>query len=273
MMNKESIVLSIIERIELKLEKKENINVDEVANISGYTKRYTQKIFKEQMGMNISSYIKKRRLTLAAIIIKLTKKSFYHIAMDFHFSTQQSFSRAFSREFNLTPSSFRKSELFDYSKLLPNRAIKLTHYKIRKTRISDLNLFVDSYTYQVGLLNGNLTRANKIRLSEVKKILSNKEEAVIVTTFNPSSKYEDKLQLQAKIGFKDNVNFNYKINEMCCWEVSYSGGWDEYIIFGRFFIYELEFSSPTFFIEEIHSSKEGLHEDFYNVKIYISAVN
>ncbi|MFV8760557.1 helix-turn-helix domain-containing protein [Yersinia enterocolitica] len=271
-MNKESIVLSIIERIESKLEKKENIKVDEVANISGYTKRYTQKIFKEQINMNISSYIKKRRLSLAAIIIKLTKKSFYHIAMDFHFSTQQSFTRAFSREFNLTPSNFRKSEYFDYSNLLPNRAMKLTHYEIRKTRINDLNLCVDNYTYQVGLLNDDLTRSNKIRLSEVKKILANKEEIVIVTTFTPTSKYEDILQLQAKIGFKDNVKFNYKINGMFCWEISYSGEWSEYIKFGRFFIFELEFSAPTFFIEEIHSSKRELHDDFYDVKIYIPAV-
>lgn len=272
-MNKKSIVLSIIERIESKLEKKENIKVDEVVNISGYTKRYTQKIFKEQLSMNISSYIKKRRLSLAAIIIKLTKKSFYHIAMDFHFSTQQSFTRAFSREFKLTPSKFRKSEYFDYSKLLPNKAMKLTHYEIRKTRIDDLNLCVDNYTYQVGLLNGNLIRANNIRLSEVKKILVNKEEAVIITTFNPKSKYDDILQLQAKIGFKDNIKFNYKINEMFCWEISYSGEWDEYIKFGRFFLFELEFSAPTFFIEEIHSIKGRLNNDFYDVKIYIPAVD
>ena len=249
-MNKKSIVLSIIERIESKIEKKENIKVDEVANISGYTKRYTQKIFKEQLNMNISSYIKKRRLSLAAIIIKFTKKSFYHIAMDFHFSTQQSFTRAFSREFNLTPSKFRKSEYFDYSKLLPNRAMKLTHYEIRKTRINDLNLCVDNYTYQVGLLNGNLTRANNIRLSEVKKILVNKEEAVIVTTFNPKSKYEDTLQLQAKIGFKDNIKFNYKINEMFCWEISYSGEWDEYIKFGRFFYLNWSFVPQHFLLRK-----------------------
>lgn len=56
-MNKESIVLNVIERIESRLEKKENIGVDEVTDISGFTKIYIQKTFKEQTKMNISSYI------------------------------------------------------------------------------------------------------------------------------------------------------------------------------------------------------------------------
>ncbi|HCM0164231.1 TPA: helix-turn-helix domain-containing protein, partial [Salmonella enterica] len=124
-MSKEKIVLNIIKRIESKLDNKENISVSDVASISGFTKRYMQKIFKEQVHLTISSYIKRRRLTKAAILIKLTKKSFYHIAMDLHFSTQQSFTRAFSREFNVSPLHFRNSAYFDCSKLLPNLSLKL----------------------------------------------------------------------------------------------------------------------------------------------------
>ncbi|HFJ3528490.1 TPA: AraC family transcriptional regulator, partial [Salmonella enterica] len=71
-MSKEKIVLNIIKRIESKLDNKENISVSDVASISGFTKRYMQKIFKEQVHLTISSYIKRRRLTKAAILIKLT---------------------------------------------------------------------------------------------------------------------------------------------------------------------------------------------------------
>lgn len=73
-MNPEHIVLSVIQRIESRLDKKETISVNEVANISGFSKRYIQKIFKERVQMPISTYIRKRRLTQAAIFIKLTKK-------------------------------------------------------------------------------------------------------------------------------------------------------------------------------------------------------
>ncbi|WP_432276495.1 AraC family transcriptional regulator [Escherichia coli] len=50
------------------------MKVDEVAAISGYSKRYLQKIFEEVVGMTISKYIRKRKLTQGAILIKLTKK-------------------------------------------------------------------------------------------------------------------------------------------------------------------------------------------------------
>ena len=48
-MNPEHIVLSVIQRIESRLDKKETISVNEVANISGFSKRYIQKIFKERV--------------------------------------------------------------------------------------------------------------------------------------------------------------------------------------------------------------------------------
>lgn len=75
-MTKKEIITSVIKRIEAKLQKRENISVDEVAAISGYSKRYIQKISQEIIGMKISKYIKKRKLTQAAILIKLTKKAF-----------------------------------------------------------------------------------------------------------------------------------------------------------------------------------------------------
>ncbi|AUT30085.1 AraC family transcriptional regulator [Escherichia marmotae] len=58
-MTKKEIVMSVIKRIETKLQQMENISVDEVATISGYSKRYMQKIFQEVVGMRISKYIKK----------------------------------------------------------------------------------------------------------------------------------------------------------------------------------------------------------------------
>lgn len=46
-MTKKEIVMSVIKRIETKLQQMENISVDEVATISGYSKRYMQKYFRK----------------------------------------------------------------------------------------------------------------------------------------------------------------------------------------------------------------------------------
>ncbi|OSK88082.1 helix-turn-helix transcriptional regulator [Escherichia coli] len=268
-MNKEKIVLHIIERIEARIQKKENISVNEVAVIAGYTKRYTQKIFKEQTGMNISTYIRRRRLTQAAILIKMTKKTLYHIAMDLHFSTQQSFSRAFSREFDITPIDFRNGSYLDCSKLLPNRAIKLTNYHIQKTHIPALKLSVKSFCFYERLLSIKATRASKLRISEINNIISNKKEVIIITTVIPNSKIEDVVQLHTRIGYKDNETFNFETDIMQCWEITYSGGWDEYIKFGRSFMLELDFCSPLYFIEMIKKSEIDSSDDIYHVKIYL----
>lgn len=268
-MNKELIVLSVIEKIESRLEKKENISVDEVADISGFTKRYIQKIFKEQIKMNISSYIKRRRLTKAAILIKLTKKSIYHIAMDLNFSTQQAFTRAFSREFNVSPLNYRNSEYFDFSMLLPNRAIKPCNYSIKKTQTPRLKLNLESFYFDVSLLDNNSARVNKFRFLEINKLISNGKDVFIVTTIEPNSKSENIVRLHARIGCKDTENYNFEKNISTCWEITYSGKWEDYVKFGRLFVLELDFHSSMYFIEMIKASKMTSIENIYDIKIYL----
>ncbi|MCA8591639.1 hypothetical protein LGN55_27215, partial [Escherichia coli] len=51
------------------------------------------------------------------MLLKLTKKKISHISMDLNFSTQQTFSRAFLREFKVTPLVYRNEIGFDCSRL------------------------------------------------------------------------------------------------------------------------------------------------------------
>ncbi|HAZ3553666.1 TPA: helix-turn-helix domain-containing protein [Escherichia coli] len=268
-MNPDHIVLSVIQRIEFRLDKKETISVNEVANISGFSKRYIQKIFKERVQMPISTYIRKRRLTQAAILIKLTKKSLYHISMDLNFSTQQSFTRSFYREFRLTPLQFRMSDGFDCSKLLPNYALKLNNYKIEKIKMGLLRLKTESFNFKERLLDSSAKRANKFRFDEINLILSEKDEAIVVTTFKPGSKLEHEIILNANIGYEDCINFNLEIKPMLCWEITFTGLWDDYVIFGRMFIFELKIKIQNHFIEKITINSSKKNNTIYNVKIYI----
>ncbi|EDH8245988.1 hypothetical protein CB697_20255 [Salmonella enterica subsp. enterica serovar Chester] len=219
--------------------------------------------------MNISTYIKRRRLTQAAILIKLTKKSLYHIAMDLNFSTQQALTRAFLREFNVTPLHFRNSDFFDYSRLLANWTVRLCDYSIKKTQTPSLKLNVKSFYFYIPLLSGSSTRVNKLRLLEVNNIISNNKDAVIVTCLEPNSKYEDLVRLNTRIGFKDEENYNFVTTGVTSWEVSFLGSWEDYVKFGRFFMLELEFYSSMYFIEIIQACR--INENSYNVKIYLPA--
>ena len=235
-MTKKEIVMSVVKRIETKLQQMENISVDEVAAISGYSKRYMQKIFLEVIGMRISKYIKKRKLTQAAILIKLTKKSIYHIAMDLNYSTQQSFTRAFFQEFKVSPLQYRLKDEFDCSALFPNYALNLPPINIKKGNINHLKLKVESFQYQDSLLNDEYkSRANKIRFNRIMGILSSKDEAIVVSKFEPKSLLDFNLDLNVMVGYKDEKSYNYEIKEKKCWIIEYNGTWGDYIIFGRFF--------------------------------------
>ena len=180
-MNKKEIVDSIIERIEIKLQDKHNVYLSDVVEMSGYSKRYVQKAFKDIMGMNVTTYIKRRKLTQAAVILKLTKKKLYHIAMDFNFTTQQSFTRSFLREFNVTPTAYRNEPGFDCSRLFLVRGKHWDiHNPVKKT-INPLKLNVDRFQYRDGLLNRHYERGYKLRLKKITYILAMENEAIIVT--------------------------------------------------------------------------------------------
>lgn len=58
-MKSKNIVDSIINRLERMLSNKNKISVSDVEKMSGYSKRYIQRIFKNITGVNISTYIKK----------------------------------------------------------------------------------------------------------------------------------------------------------------------------------------------------------------------
>ena len=72
------------------------LSLDIVAAKSGYTKWYLQRMFKKQTGLSLASYIRARRLYLAAFALRFTQKSILDISVEYQFDNQRR-SRAVSR--------------------------------------------------------------------------------------------------------------------------------------------------------------------------------
>ncbi|SQP94881.1 operon control protein [Escherichia coli] len=247
---------------------KNNIRVSDVEKISGYSKRYIQRIFKKITGMNIGTYIKKRKLTQAAILLKLTKKKIKHISMDLNFSTQQTFTRAFLREFKVTPLAYRNEMVFDCSRLFFGYANNIYFNNPVRKIINPLKLKVKEYKYRDSLLSKPYSRANRIRLEEVRSILSIREKAVIITFLRPNSSFKFEVDLVAKIGYSDVTNYNYVTHEGAYWELEYNGVWEEYIIFGRLFVFFIDVKFDLMVMEIIRlngNSRDG--QQLYHVKL------
>ena len=67
-------------------------------------------MFKEVTGQAIGSYIRSRRLSRAAVALRLTSRPILDIALQYRFDSQQTFTRAFKKQFDRTPALYRRSD-------------------------------------------------------------------------------------------------------------------------------------------------------------------
>lgn len=84
------------------------LSLDNVAAKAGYSKWHLQRMFKDVTGEAIGAYIRARRLSRAAIALRLTARPILDIALQYRFDSQQTFTRAFKKQFNKTPALYRR---------------------------------------------------------------------------------------------------------------------------------------------------------------------
>ncbi|OAT22621.1 AraC family transcriptional regulator [Proteus myxofaciens] len=115
-MLQENVVKDIIVWIEQNLDSQ--LSLDIVAEKSGYSKWHFQRLFKGYIGMSLGKYILSRRLSCSAYALRVTRCSLLDISLKYHFDSQQTFCRAFKKQFGVTPSQYRKKAGWNISELI-----------------------------------------------------------------------------------------------------------------------------------------------------------
>ena len=82
------------------------ITLKALANAAGYSPAYATKVFKHLTGMTPFEFIRARRLSEAAKMLKENQMRVIDVAFDFVFDSHEGFTRAFSQTFGLPPSQF-----------------------------------------------------------------------------------------------------------------------------------------------------------------------
>ncbi|WP_090917197.1 AraC family transcriptional regulator [Bacillus sp. 103mf] len=85
----------------------EELNLEEVASYCAMSMYHFHRVFQDNIGMSVNSYIRKRRLTYAAQALVMTNRSVLDIAVQYGFSSQEAFTRAFKGMFHLPPKRYR----------------------------------------------------------------------------------------------------------------------------------------------------------------------
>lgn len=103
----------------------ESFSLEDLSEVNGFSRCHFSRLFHLFTGYTISEYIKGRRLTEAALMLVETDQRIIDIAIAYQFSSQDSFTRAFSQVYGITPGRFRKQgqrknliEPLDVSKII-----------------------------------------------------------------------------------------------------------------------------------------------------------
>lgn len=94
------------------------VDIDDLTRFSGYSRRHIQGMIKQRINMPVGLYIRKRRITKAASLLRLTIMDIIDISVRLGFDSQQSFTREFKKLTGYTPREYRKSVSWDLSPLL-----------------------------------------------------------------------------------------------------------------------------------------------------------
>ena len=86
----------------------ENIHIEEVAKLTGYSTGYFSRQFSSQMGCSFSDYLGNIRLKHVQNMLLTTDKSITDIALENGYEYSSNMSAAFTRHFGMTPKQFRK---------------------------------------------------------------------------------------------------------------------------------------------------------------------
>lgn len=147
-----------IEFIELNL--KNELILQTIAQQSGLSLYHCHRIFSGLTGYSLKEYIRKRRLSNAAVELINSKKRIIDLAYDYGYETPESFSRAFKQLFSVNPSIYRKRipyiKLVDKIDIYENKSILIKGGKMIKPEIIEKPAFhILGYAVETNYLNGD----------------------------------------------------------------------------------------------------------------------
>lgn len=151
-MNYNTVVLESIEYIEKNI--KFDLTPDMIARKCGYSTFHFCRIFNIHKGITLMEYVKKRRLSLAAIDL-FSGKRIIDIAMDYGFDTHNGFSKAFKKEYGFTPTQYLK-RMNGYFK--EESTIKIGGYIMNPIILKKAAFKVAGYGIKTNVTNGNYTK-------------------------------------------------------------------------------------------------------------------
>lgn len=88
-----------------------NLSLDDVAAHVGISKHHLCRLFQKNINLSPFEYLRRRRIELAASMLKTTDQTIYQIALDTGFDNASYFGKVFRSYFGVSPSTYREKDL------------------------------------------------------------------------------------------------------------------------------------------------------------------
>ncbi len=89
----------------------DTIDTNQMARIAGCSEYHFRRMFSFLAGMSLGEYIRRRRLSLAAMLLHSKKEKVIDVALSLGYETPEAFSKAFQAIHGVNPSQARKSNV------------------------------------------------------------------------------------------------------------------------------------------------------------------
>ncbi|MDR9891417.1 helix-turn-helix domain-containing protein [Pseudenterobacter timonensis] len=224
-------VTDMLSYIEENLENK--ISLDTIIDYTGYSRRYIQILFKRHINMPLWQYIKYRRISRAALLLRLTSSKIIDVAFRLQFDSQQSFNREFKKIMNCTPLQYRKMKAWDLAPIVSSRAVDFKHPTPPEICSLDKGIIYGSeVTYEQDITEASRPFPLRWRIIE-NHLQSVGSPVYLLTSYKKGNKSNQSIKINTFIGSNDK-NSAHKIKSREYDEgeyvrMTYKGTKEEYI--------------------------------------------
>jgi len=147
-------IQNAIEYIEEHLQ--DELIITDISAKAYFSAFHFQRLFQAITGFSVQQYCRNRRLSEAAILLETTTNNILDIAIAFHYSSQEAFTRAFVNYIGVTPAKYRKEK-----NVVPLQSkLNFLDYKMKGDFIMNKpemiylqKKFIIGYEYQTTLLD------------------------------------------------------------------------------------------------------------------------
>jgi AraC-like DNA-binding protein len=87
---------------------RDEITAEALARTVHLSPSHLRHVFARVTGCTLAEYVRRRRLAWAALDLALSRKRILDIAVEYRFSSQEAFTRAFQRRYGAAPGAFRR---------------------------------------------------------------------------------------------------------------------------------------------------------------------